>query len=161
MWCTNKSSYVMMLYLRLAWKQMRIVKHISFIILRNILVFNQCSTTDPGYVIWQQFSLQMIFFHLNKSRRRHSSKDQNDQIEAGSHHRDLKQLSLPQCLDLFHRTLPDRPLLPPVTDPLSSCTVVGTPSCKLGAKELTTSTVQLMLVWCSVLLAYFFLSWTS
>lgn len=144
--CTNKSSCVMMLYLRLAWKQMRIVKHISFIILRNILVFNQCSTTDPGFVIWQQFSLQMIFFHLNKWRRRHSSNDQNDQIEAGSHHWDLKQLCLPPCLDLFHRPLPDRPLLPPVTDPLSSCTVVGTPNCKLGAKELTTSTVQLMLV---------------
>lgn len=98
------------------------------------------------YVIWQQFSLQMIFYHLNKLRRRHSSKDQNDQIEAGSHHLDQKQLFLPQCLALFHRLLPDRPLLPLVTDRLLSCMVVGTQSCKLGAKGLTTYTVQLMLV---------------
>lgn len=108
------------------------------------------------YVIWQQFSLQMIFFHLNKLRRRHSSKDQNDQIEAGSHHLDQKQLFLPQCLALFHRLLPDRPLLPLVTDRLLSCMVVGTQSCKLGAKGPTTFIVQLMLVWCPILILFFF-----
>lgn len=108
------------------------------------------------YVIWQQFSLQMIFFHLNKLRRRHSSKGQNDQIEAGSHHLGQKQLFLPQCLALFHRLLPDRPLLPLVTDRLLSCMVVGTQSCKLGAKGLTTYTVQLMLVWCPILILFFF-----